>query len=112
VKLALDRFQEYPEFDSIQRTSQSVQTKGLRIREMLEAAATHKKSTPKKNKQPKFQFHVNKELQTQLKISTTKSYSTVTQQTPQEKQLTIVQPKQRLKQTNRQDQPPTHAHTY
>jgi hypothetical protein len=76
---------------------------------MLEAAATHKKSTPKKNKQPKFQFHVNKELQTQLKISTTKSYSTVTQQTPQEKQLTIVQPKQRLKQTNRQDQPPTQA---
>jgi hypothetical protein len=109
VKLALDRFQEYPEFDSIQRTSQSVQTKGLRIREMLEAAATHKKSTPKKNKHPKFQFHVNKELQTQLKISTTKSYSTVTQQTPQEKQLTIVQPKQRLKQTNRQDQPPTQA---
>jgi hypothetical protein len=92
AKLALDKFQEYPEFDSIQRVSQSVQSKGLRIREMLEAAAAQRTaSTPKKTTQPKFQFHVNKELQKQLQISTTKTYSTATKQTPQKKQLLIVQ---------------------
>jgi hypothetical protein len=97
AKIALERFQEYPEFDSIQRVSQSVQSKGLRIREMLEAAAAQRTTTtPKKIKQPKFQFHVNKELQKQLKISTNKSYSTAAQQTPQEKQLTIVQSAKRL----------------
>jgi hypothetical protein len=92
AKIALARFQEYPEFDSIQRVSQSVQSKGLRIREMLEAAAAQRTvSTPKKQQQTKFQFHVNNELQKQLQISTPKTYSTVTEQTPQKKQLMIVQ---------------------
>jgi hypothetical protein len=105
AKLALHRFQEFPEFDSIQRVSQSVQSKGLRIREMLEAAAAQRTTTtPKKIKQPKFQFHVNKELQKQLKIPNNKSYSIAAQQTPQEKQLTIVQPAKRLPRTTRQQQ--------
>jgi hypothetical protein len=100
AKTALERFQEYPEFDSIQRVSQSVQSKGLRIREMLEAAAAQRTvSTPKKQQQPKFQFHVNKELQKQLQIPTTKTYSMATKQTPQKKQLMIVQ------QTNHKLQP-------
>jgi hypothetical protein len=95
AKIALERFQEYPEFDSIQRVSQSVQSKGLRIRGMLEAAAAQRtKSTPKKAKQPKFQFHVNKELQKQLQITSNRTYSAATQQTPQKKKLTIVQPQQ------------------
>ena len=92
AKIALERFQEFPEFDTIQRVSQSVQLKGLRIREMLVAAAAQRTvSTPKKQQQPKFQFHVNKELQKQLQISNTKTYSMATQQTPQTKQLVIVQ---------------------
>jgi hypothetical protein len=92
AKIALARFQEYPEFDSIQRVSQSVQSKGLRIREMLEAAAAQRTvSTPKKQQQPKFQFHVNKELQKQLQITSNKTYSMATQQTTQKKQLMIVQ---------------------
>jgi len=106
TKIALERFQEYPEFESIQRVSQSVQSKGLRIREMLEAAAAQRTaSTPKKTKQPKFQFHVNKELQKQLKISNIKSYSSATKQTPiQEKQLTIVQTTKRLQPIRRKQQ--------
>jgi hypothetical protein len=94
AKLALEKFHEFPEFDSIQRVSQSVHSKGLRIREMLESAAAQKtSSTTKKIKQPKFQFHVNKELQRQLPIATHKSYSSiVTNKDTQKKQLTIVQP--------------------
>jgi len=93
AKLALEQFHEFPEFDSIQRVSQSVHSKGLRIREMLESAAAQKtSSTTKKIKQPKFQFHVNKELQRQLPIATHKSYSSiVTNKETQKKQLTIVQ---------------------
>jgi hypothetical protein len=94
AKIALERFQEFPEFDSIQRVSQSVHSKGLRIREMLQKAATQRTtSTPKQPKQPRFQFHVNKELQQQLQIPTQKSYcSTANPNTGQKKQLTIRQP--------------------
>jgi hypothetical protein len=110
AKLALKQFHEFPEFDSIQRVSQSVHSKGLRIREMLETAATQRTtSTPKKIKQPRFQFHVNKELQQQLPISTHKSYSSITtQQIAQKKQLTIVQPpQQKLQPIIRQQQTST-----
>ena len=97
AKIALEKFNEFPEFDSIQRISQSVHSKGLRIREMLEAAASQRtKGTPKKiqQPQPQFQFHVNKELQQQLPITAQKSYSSIlTQQlSPTKKHLTIVQP--------------------
>jgi hypothetical protein len=72
-KLALEKFHEFPEFDSM-----SVQSKGLRIREMLESAAIQRKTKSNtKVKQPTFQFHVNKELQQQLPISTQKSYSSM-----------------------------------
>jgi hypothetical protein len=112
AKIALERFQEYPEFDSIQRVSQSVQSKGLRIREMLEAAAAQRTTTtPKKIKQPKFQFHVNKEIQKQLKISNNKSYSTAAQQTPQEKHLKIVQSAKRLQPIIKQHQESTPTQT-
>jgi predicted HTH domain antitoxin len=64
TKLALEKFQEFPEFDSIQRVSQLVYSKGLQIREMLETAASQRMTnTPKKIKQPKFLFHVEKDLQ-------------------------------------------------
>jgi hypothetical protein len=60
AKIALDKFHEFPEFDSIQRVSQSVQSKGVLIRKMLQkAAAQRTTNTPKQPKQPKFQFHVN-----------------------------------------------------
>jgi hypothetical protein len=113
AKIALDKFQEYPEFDSIQRVSQSVQSKGLRIREMLEAAAAQRtERTPKKAPQPKFQFHVNKELQKQLKISTNKTYSTATKATSQKKQLMIVnQPQRKLQPIIRQQQSGTMTQT-
>jgi hypothetical protein len=113
AKLALEKFQEFPEFDSIQRVSQSVQTKGLRIREMLETAAAQRtKSTPQKAKQPKFQFHVNKELQKQLHISTNKTYGAVMQQTPQRKKLMIVQTQQQqLQSIIRQQQTGTSTQT-
>jgi hypothetical protein len=113
AKIALERFQEYPEFDSIQRVSQSVQSKGLRIRGMLEAAAAQRTtSTPKKTKQPKFQFHVNKELQKQLQITSNKTYSAATQQTTQKKKLTIVQSQQQKAQSIiRQQQPGTMTQT-
>jgi hypothetical protein len=113
ANIALERFQEYPEFDSIQRVSQSVQSKGLRIRGMLEAAAAQRtKSTPMKAKQPKFQFHVNKELQKQLQITTNKTYSAVTQQTTQKKKLTIVQPHhQKVQSIIRQQQSGTMTQT-
>jgi hypothetical protein len=96
AKLALEKFQEFPEFDSIQRISQSVHSKGLRIREMLETAASQRRTnTPKKTDQPKFQFHVDKELQQQLPLSNNKTYSSIaTQQITQKKKLTIVQPAQ------------------
>jgi hypothetical protein len=81
AKIALEKFQEFPEFDSIQRVSQSVQSKGQRIRQMLEEATTQRtKSTPTKQLQPKFQFHVNKNLQQQLPITTHKTYSTIASQ--------------------------------
>ena len=113
AKIALEKFQEYPEFDSIQRVSQSVQSKGLRIREMLEAAAAQRtERTPKKAPQPKFQFHVNKELQKQLKISTNKTYSTATKATSQKKQLMIVnQPQRKLQPIIRQQQTRTKVQT-
>jgi len=110
AKIALERFHEFPEFDSIQRVSQSVHSRGLRIREMLETAASQRTtSTTKKPKQQKFQFHVNKELQQQLPISTHKSYSSITkQQVEQKKQLTIVQPTpQKLQPIIRQQQTST-----
>jgi hypothetical protein len=107
AKLALERFREFPEFDSIQRVSQSVDSKGLRIRKMLESAATHRSTKTQK----KIQFHVNKELQQQLPISTHKSYSSITtQQIAQEKQLMIVQPQQqKLQPIIRQQQTNTQA---
>jgi hypothetical protein len=113
AKIALEKFQEYPEFDSIQRVSQSVQSKGLRIREMLEAAAAQRtERTPKKAPQPKFQFHVNKELQKQLQISTNKTYSTATKATSQKKQLMIVnQPQRKLQPIIRQQQTRTKVQT-
>jgi len=112
AKIALEKFQEYPEFDSIQRVSQSVQSKGLRIREMLEAAAAQRTvSTPKKQQQPKFQFHVNKELQKQLQISNTKTYSPATKQTPQKKQLMIVQQPHHTLQPSIRQQARTQAQT-
>jgi hypothetical protein len=76
---------------------------------MLEAAAAQRtKSTPKKAQQPKFQFHVNKELQKHLQISTNKTYSAATQQTSQKKKLMIVQPQQQqLQSIIRQQQPGT-----
>jgi hypothetical protein len=53
--------------------------------------STLKRITDKK--QPKFQFHVNKELQQQLPLSTHKLYSSmVTKQSTQKKKLIIVQP--------------------
>jgi DNA-directed RNA polymerase subunit F len=93
AKIALDKFKEFPEFDSIQRVSQSVQSKGQRIRQMLEIATTKRtKSTPKKQLQPKFQFHVNKDLQQQLPITTNKTYSTITSQhTPSKQQPRLTQ---------------------
>jgi hypothetical protein len=55
AKIALDKFKEFPEFDSIQRVSQSVQSKGQRIRQMLETATTQQtKGTLKKQLQQKF----------------------------------------------------------
>jgi hypothetical protein len=112
AKIALERFQEYPEFDSIQRVSQSVQLKGLRIREMLEAAAAQRTVSTPKQQQQKFQFHVNKELQKQLQITSNKTYSAVTQQTTQKKKLTIVQPQQQKVQSIiRQQQPGTMTQT-
>jgi hypothetical protein len=94
AKIALDKFQEFPEFDSIQRVSQSVQSKGQRIRAMLETASAQKtKHTPRKQQQPKFQFHVNKDMQKQLPITTQRTYSKVAARTtPTKKQITITQP--------------------
>jgi hypothetical protein len=55
AKIALDKFYEFPEFDSIQRVSLSVQSKGQRIREMLDTASVQRnKSTPRKQQQTKF----------------------------------------------------------
>jgi len=80
---------------------------------MLEAAAAQRtKSTPKKAQQPKFQFHVNKELQKHLQIATNKTYSAATQQTSQKKKLMIVQPQQqKLQSIIRQQQPGTSTQT-
>jgi hypothetical protein len=83
-----------------------VQSKGVLIREMLQkAAAQRTTNTPKQPKQPKFQFHVNKELQKQLHISTRTSYSSMAAQNcGQKKQITIVQPAYKNVQQNTQQQ--------
>ena len=105
AKIALERFQEFPEFDSIQRVSQSVHSKGLRLREMLETAAAQRTtSTPKKAIKQRFQFHVPQELQQQLPLTANQSYSNVAQK----KQLTRSQtPQQKPQPTIRQIQPIT-----
>ena len=89
AKIALARYHEFPEFDSIQRVSQSVHSKGLRLRAMLETAAAQRTTgTPKKAPQQKFHFHIDKELQTNLPITTQKSYINAA---TNQKKLTIVQ---------------------
>ena len=101
AKLAVQRYHEFPEFDSIQRVSQSVHSKALRIRDMLETEATQRTtSTPKKIIHPTFQFHVAKDLQKQLPIATQRSYSSIAaQQVIQKQQLSIARAEQQKIQT-------------
>jgi hypothetical protein len=105
--IALEKFNEFPELDSIQRVSMSVQPKGLRIRAKLESAATQRtaKSTTKVNK-PKFQFHVNTDLQKQLPITTQQSsYSSIVMnQSTQKKQLMIVRPDREAEAEEKQEE--------
>jgi hypothetical protein len=107
AEIALEKLNEFPEFDSIQRVSMSVQSKGLGIRAMLESAVTQRtaKSNTKVTR-PIFQFHVNTELQKQLPITTQKpSYSSIVKnQSTQKKQLTIVSPQQKAPPTTRHQQ--------
>jgi hypothetical protein len=103
AKIALDKFHEFPELDSLQRVSMSVQSKGLRIGEMLEmASAQRTKSTTRNQNQPKFQFHVNKELQQQLPIATQRSYSNATSQNTEPKNHITITPRKANKPTNSQ----------
>jgi hypothetical protein len=109
AKIALDKYLKFPEFNSIQRVSQSVQLKGQRIRQMLETAASKRtKSTPQQQLQPRFQFHVNKDLQQQLPITTHKTYSNITSQNVTPKQNTrIIQNETRRVQLQQHKDPVT-----
>ena len=114
AQIALERFREFPEFDSIQRVSQSVHSKGLRLREMLETAAAQRtKATPKKANNQKFYFHKDKDLQNELAITTQRSYSNVTaQQIVDKKRIVPTQtPQQKLQSIIRQTQPITPTQT-
>jgi hypothetical protein len=82
---------------SVRAGTRPVQSKGLRIRAMLESAAnqrTNKPTTKDRPKFQKFQFHVNTELQKQLPITTQKSsYSSiVTNQSTEKKQPQLKAP--------------------
>ena len=114
AQIALERFKEFPEFDSIQRVSQSVHSKGLRLREMLETAAAQRPTgTPKTANPQKFHFHKDKDLQNNLLITTQRSYSNVTaQQATQKKQAAMIQtPQQKIQSIIRQKQPITPTQT-
>ncbi|OEU13909.1 hypothetical protein FRACYDRAFT_242263 [Fragilariopsis cylindrus CCMP1102] len=96
AKLALEKYNEYPEFDSIQRISSSVHSKGLRIRAMLEAAAGKRpiRTAKKIPQQQKFHFFdVPQELQKQPLPNQTPTYSNIVtnQNTTTKKQTMIAQ---------------------
>jgi hypothetical protein len=77
---------------------------------MLEQASSRKtKSVPRKQQQPKFQFHIIKDMQKQLPITTQRSYSNTAaiEATPTKKQTVITQPITRKEyRTHNQEQQP------